>query len=456
MRRIRTVVFTTIGVVLGPATVWAQTITSDIVANTTWSGTVVVADSVMVDTGVVLTISAGTRVAFNPGCRLKVQGAVHALGTEQDSVVLTASDTSAGWLGMHFDRTPIQADTTLLRFCRIEYANVPGAHVEGGAVDAYRTGPLTFERCCFRRNRAHRAAAIAADLMNLTLRSCTFEHNVSVEYGPAVMGYGRLRMTDCVIRENTGTFVVRWSSMSGEVSLIGGCSFIGNVGGVIMAHAHGVDGFWISGCLFRGNTSSPTAAIDYDGNSSHDNLQVVNCTFVENRGQTANAIRCVDGVVTLVNSIVWNGEGVELGGHQYNAYALRNCCVTGGYAGMNVLDTSPLFADSAAGDFSLTGQSPCVDAGTHMTDLLVLPETDLAGNPRITGDRIDIGAYEWEPPTATHKPFGVALRTADMDGVGRVVHTLLGRSMGRAQASGYYVIRNGLVWHGSIGPRLAD
>src|SRR5690606_34300683 len=47
----------------------------------------------------------------------------------------------------------------------------------------------------------------------------------------------------------------------------------------------------------------------------------------------------------------------------------------------------------AGADYRLLPNSPAIDAGD---DSLVLPgETDLLGNPRIVGDHVDIGAYEF-------------------------------------------------------------
>ncbi len=47
------------------------------------------------------------------------------------------------------------------------------------------------------------------------------------------------------------------------------------------------------------------------------------------------------------------------------------------------------------GDYHLFGNSPCIDMG--ISDYLPSPdETDLDGNPRVIGGRIDMGAYEHE------------------------------------------------------------
>ena len=47
-------------------------------------------------------------------------------------------------------------------------------------------------------------------------------------------------------------------------------------------------------------------------------------------------------------------------------------------------------------DYHLSENSPCINAGIPDTTGLNLPEFDLDGNPRISGDRIDMGAYEFQ------------------------------------------------------------
>jgi hypothetical protein len=60
------------------------------------------------------------------------------------------------------------------------------------------------------------------------------------------------------------------------------------------------------------------------------------------------------------------------------------------------LDADPLFSDAAGGDLHLSASSPCLGAG----DPLALPPdvtADLAGNPRVSGGRVDMGAYQEGP-----------------------------------------------------------
>ncbi|MCY4781737.1 MBG domain-containing protein, partial [Sphingobacterium sp. UT-1RO-CII-1] len=56
---------------------------------------------------------------------------------------------------------------------------------------------------------------------------------------------------------------------------------------------------------------------------------------------------------------------------------------------------SNLFMDAAAGDYALANNSPAIDAGSNaLYDSDLGNDLDLAGNPRLSGCKIDIGAYE--------------------------------------------------------------
>jgi len=61
----------------------------------------------------------------------------------------------------------------------------------------------------------------------------------------------------------------------------------------------------------------------------------------------------------------------------------------------NLLNTDPKFQNWPQ-NLSLTEYSLAINHGSPDTTGLFLPETDLAGNPRVYGDRIDMGAYEFQ------------------------------------------------------------
>jgi predicted outer membrane repeat protein len=65
----------------------------------------------------------------------------------------------------------------------------------------------------------------------------------------------------------------------------------------------------------------------------------------------------------------------------------------------------PLFSDTAADDYSLKKESPCIDAGNNALYPAAAGEMDLTGNVRITGATIDIGAFEYREFISTrNKP----------------------------------------------------
>jgi len=68
----------------------------------------------------------------------------------------------------------------------------------------------------------------------------------------------------------------------------------------------------------------------------------------------------------------------------------------------NLIGIPPLFRDTANGDYSLLPCSPLINAGDNAAAAGLL--TDLSGNPRILGGRVDIGPYEAPDFTTATQP----------------------------------------------------
>ena len=140
----------------------------------------------------------------------------------------------------------------------------------------------------------------------------------------------------------------------------------------------------------NGNDNSYGGGI-YLNPSTPSDVILVNNTISGNFAKTAGGgIFNVSTGTELINSILWNNSPDEIAG----SFPVTYSDIMGGWSGEGNIDEDPLFAGSGDHPYSLQDASPCVNTGTPDTTGLNLPEFDLAGNPRLYGGRIEMGAYE--------------------------------------------------------------
>ncbi len=101
--------------------------------------------------------------------------------------------------------------------------------------------------------------------------------------------------------------------------------------------------------------------------------------------------------MTIENSILWDATPDEVsigtGLVIVRSSIVQGGCPVGAMCSGEVFG-DPLFVAPGLGDYRLLPGSPAIDAG----DNSAVPEDitiDLAGNPRIYGSIVDLGAYEW-------------------------------------------------------------
>jgi hypothetical protein len=141
--------------------------------NTTWSGTVILEDNVVVPAGKVLNIEPGTEVLMKEAVSLIIYGQLIADGNEAEPIRFTRYEDGTTWKQIMF----VEAADSRFVHCIIEYADSEGAHQ-----DYYEPGPRTyheavvvlashvdFEKCVFQkmpdesRNAEGDAIAIISD-----------------------------------------------------------------------------------------------------------------------------------------------------------------------------------------------------------------------------------------------------------------------------------------------------
>ena len=121
-----------------------------------------------------------------------------------------------------------------------------------------------------------------------------------------------------------------------------------------------------------------------------DNCIFRNCTIVGNRA--TSGYRCVALNCVLENCIVCGNADNSSG--TWPEW-LRPMISDVGYREATVFRDDPLFLDAEGGDYRLSKNSPCIDAGDN---LYVTSEMDLNGLDRVVNDRVDVGCCEYQHP----------------------------------------------------------
>jgi hypothetical protein len=157
------------------------------------------------------------------------------------------------------------------------------------------------------------------------------------------------------------------------------------------------------------------------------NLDLINCTIGNNYtpGSTGEGAAIFAGGVgstfNVINSIIYGNlpDQVYLmndGPEEPLTINIYNSLIEGGESGVfnpsnwntvnwleGNLDTDPLWSGTGDYPYMLSNDSPCIDAGTlELPPGIVLPEYDLAGNPRIVNGIVDMGAYECQDTTGIY------------------------------------------------------
>jgi hypothetical protein len=261
----------------------------------------------------------------------------------------------------------------------------------GGMYNSNSSATLT--KCTFAANDARSpndgyGGAIYNSRSSPTLTSCAFNGNTAIQLGGAV-----------------------YNTDSSSPALVN-CSFVANTaGGYVGSTIYGR-----GGAMYNVGSSSPT---------------VTNSTFVANTAALdGSAVYSVtSSVPRITNSIFWANVAptdAEIASGTGAGAIVTYCNVEGGYSGTGNINAEPKFVrkpwqgrysfwepgEADYGDLRLRAGSSGLDAGLNSAAAGIA--TDAAGNPRLQGNRVDMGAYEGA--TAAPSPAGVIY--VDVNAVG--------------------------------------
>ena len=358
-------------------------------------------------------------------------GALYIGGTSRvevvDSEFLRNETTGDNGFG---GAVAMYGDEGIFRRCQF---NNNSTERSGGAMIVAFQNAVTIDSCLFANNNADFGGALFVqnDSTTFDLDRSTFDGNSANNNGGAIAFTSGVLATldDCTFVENNADFggainIGADSALIDQFSLRnlifrandaanqGGAINASNVNGMLMenilateniAFGNGVGGF-LSNNATTGSVSSITMRNVTAANNVANVSDVGGAALMQwEADETAEAS------ITLQNALLF--EQIEnykieqgtptvtsAGGNIYTDETLADALTasTDQLVGAN----TPIFTDADGGDFSLQAGSPAIDGGV---DDGMLPATDLAGNPRVQGDAVDVGAYEAQP-VGTYDP----------------------------------------------------
>lgn len=467
--------------------------------------TVLVHAKAYVHTGYVLRVSPGTVVMFDSG-GVKVRGSLIAQGTKDDSIVFVLPDMTYGFDGISLDTIPLSffGELPAFAYCRFQGPG-PLGRTAGIQVNNCEA-PVAISNSVFTGILSNSTRPLTVYGSNVSLSDCVFRANKSLSSrGGAAMFSGCTSGVDIVRCTFINNEAAGGSPMGGAVAFLANtdaglseCVFEHNAAGLFggalcVGNAFGSDSSSVkldrciltnssAGCggavflsqgttlaatnsLFSANTPnglSPSWAATAIG-SWGGTANLANCTFAGN-ASTAPAVAGWQGTgVTAINSIFWNG-GNELAVYDTSTKTVTYSCVQGGDSGTANIDQYPDFVDTLLGDYTLGGNSPCTNSGAADTAGIGIGSFDLAGNPRISGGIVDMGAFEREPAVGSICAPGTPVRLRrDMsqwqvlDLRGRVLGTISGPSTTAARklsAHGVFLLKGSAPDGSPASPRV--
>ena len=405
--------------------------------DTTWSSdTINVYNDIVVESQATLYINPGVFVKFQGNYSLDIYGKIRAIGTSNDSIIFTIKDNTSfsdtttingGWGGIRFFDN--SADTSIFNYCRFSYGKAvdPGTFWGdpnnqdnmGGAISAFGYSFLEICNSSFYRNHANYSGGgiNVKNCLSIKLIDNTFKYNDVYFSG----GGAYIKSTNySFISGNIFVF-----NMAFHISSSG---FSHGAGGGMSVYCNSkiynnkfFNNKSVNGSLYEssynslilGNIIANNWGPGFFGGWDNSISTLINNTIVNNLNYDpfGCGIFYFSKYMIMRNNIVYGNNSTWTSRDPIQIYSplaitanFAYSCNPDDYPGEGNIIDNPQFAnptedtgpeyDGAAADWSLLDSSPCINTGTPDTTGLNLPETDILGNPRVYGIRIDMGAIE--------------------------------------------------------------
>lgn len=398
--------------------------------------TVLVIKDVIVPEDKSLTISEGTRVVFKDYFSITVNGSFKALGNETDSIYFTARDTTGffnwkkgkgGWNGLVLQNTK---DTVILDYCHFSFGKAVSGQQSavnfGGALRIYNSIVNITNTTFYHNLTDSKGGALYAEHSSINISNCELDSNFGFNDEDAYMHGAGFQFSNCDVMMEDMYFHDNYCANCYG----GGANFDScNV--------------YVNNAVFEDNYAVNAAGMGIQRSNDYD-VKIYNCLFDNNISYHYGGAMAMAASSPLIQNVTMtNNYTIAAGGGALQFYnearpVFENCIIWGndwygehnaisdgsqifvwgsdcapefynsilqggykevhGNSGIAVYDTAtmldsdPMFVDIQNRDFQLQAGSPAINSGSF--DTAGIPSKDLSGNPRIVGDRIDIGCYE--------------------------------------------------------------
>lgn len=303
-------------------------------------------------------------------------GGLHITGTGQTVITRTGiTDCTAPSAGGIYATASVS-----LSECKVTGND---AENSGGGIWLDSVPSAVISHCNIEGNNANEAGGILAENSVLDLSHCTVSWNNSFQgYGGAVHGYAsELSVINNQFTEN------RAASLGGAIFLEGS----------YLDHPHRIiqNLFLLNGVYYEGKGGTI-----YIRGCRADVISTTISGYMAGQGESIY----LEGTenVRVISTILTGQSDSQLVTENASGTVVSWCDIRGGWSGPgqgNFFQDPEFFKEyqywpQYTYDYSLKETSPCIDKGLPDTTGWNLPMKDIAGNPRICNERMDIGAYE--------------------------------------------------------------
>lgn len=296
--------------------------------------------SIMVPKDSTLRIEPGVKLDFKGFYKFQINGRLLAVGTSNDTILITATDTALGWQGIRFDKTP-STDTSKFLFCTVEgvkkfYKNgTPDEY--GGAFYFDGFSNAIISHCLIRRNQAEIGGGIyCVGNSNPVITDNSIVHNKSTGRAGGIY-YNYSKPTIC---RNYIAYNIAGYGGGGGIYVyadLPGAEICGNIiSNNYAARQFMAGGIFCSACtttiannIISNNSATSGAGIYADGNPNPtiiNNLISNNYTYhIDLPDRSAGGAICLYSSYEPVisNNVISNNYG-EFGGGIFSSYGFNS------------------------------------------------------------------------------------------------------------------------------------